>query len=189
MDFQQFVDHLRRALNHLYDPDYLRRSPIAGILGLDGRFNTPLAVQDMLILAITDLHSDHNDPAQNQALQEILQYRYVEQFTQDEVALQLGVSTRQLRRKQKNALEVLAWALWETYQPNTVIEPSAPDLSAPPQPRLTESLAWLETATHNQQTDLLDLLQSIRELAHPLARKHNAQLLFSHDSNLPAIAS
>ena len=36
LTFDQFVGHLRSALHHLYDPDQLRRSPLAPLFGVGG---------------------------------------------------------------------------------------------------------------------------------------------------------
>jgi hypothetical protein len=41
MNRDQFLDALRIALNHLYDPDVLRRSPLAAALGVRGRQAPP----------------------------------------------------------------------------------------------------------------------------------------------------
>ena len=52
---ENFIHELRNALNHLYDPDFLRSSPLAVMLGLSGRYNTPSALQNLLTRAIDQL--------------------------------------------------------------------------------------------------------------------------------------
>jgi len=190
MDFSDFVNHLRSALNHLYDPNYLRRSPLAQFFGLDGRFNTPLAFQELLIDSIENLRPDDDAAAQSRDLERyhILQYRYVEQFTQDEVALQLGVSARQLRRKQTAALEVLACKLWETYLPRTQTKLDEENAVKSDEPLeetqdFAEDLAWLDNAAHNQQTNLHASLQTINDLVQPLARKNQVELVVRTPAN------
>ena len=51
----EFLKHLRSALNHLYDPDHLRGSPLAALFEVDNRFDTPSALQRVLTNSIEAL--------------------------------------------------------------------------------------------------------------------------------------
>ena len=112
---EQFLKHLRDALNHLRDPNYLRQSPLAAACGVANQPDTPAALRRILVDAIKLLKPETDEPPQSPAwrLYESLFYRYVQYFSQLEVADQLGISTRQLRREQRAALETLAHQLWE----------------------------------------------------------------------------
>lgn len=103
---ETFVRELRSALNHLFDPDFLRKSPLVGILGVGERFDTPSALQAILNRAIEALKPRPCDPqkAHAQAIYDLLLYRYIQQFNQDEIANQLGISVRHLRRQQNLAI-------------------------------------------------------------------------------------
>jgi hypothetical protein len=52
---EPFILALRSALNHLYDPDVLRLNPLVKIFGVDNRFDTPSALQNILTKAIESL--------------------------------------------------------------------------------------------------------------------------------------
>jgi len=103
---EQFLKHLRDALNHLYDPDRLRRNPLATLFGLADRFDTPRVLQRVLTEAIQSLEPKADEPTRSHSrrIYDLLLYRYVQQFSQQEVADQLGVSVRHLRREQHAAL-------------------------------------------------------------------------------------
>ena len=45
---EDFLKHLRDALNRLQDPNRLRQNPLAALFGVDNRFDTPSALQRIL---------------------------------------------------------------------------------------------------------------------------------------------
>ncbi len=106
---RSFAEELRQALNRLYDPAFLRKSPLVEALGLSGSANTAGALRDALIAAIEELKLA-SSPAQFTGRQDysVLFCRYVQRLTQGDVANQLGLSPRHLRRVQEAALEALA---------------------------------------------------------------------------------
>ena len=125
LTFDQFVGCLRSALHHLYDPDQLRRSPLAALFGVGG-FDASAALQRILTEAIEALQPSPTEPPQSRAwrIYDALAYRYVRGFDRDVVADQLGISGRQLRREQRAALEVLAGHLWRQF--GLAAAPAAP---------------------------------------------------------------
>ena len=150
---KEFLKHLRNALKHLYNPDFLRQSPLSKAFGVADRFDTSMALQRILTEAIQAMRPGSNVPDAAQAWNtyDILLYRYIQQLTQDQVASQLGVSSRQLAREQEIAIDVLAVRLWWQYQKGDVdaevvvqttldVEESANNL--------TNELRWLEVAPH-----------------------------------------
>ena len=114
MTQEEFVEHLHRALKHLYEPDRLRQSPLAALFGVAHRLDTFSALQNILTEAIESLEPKPDEFPQSPAweIYEPLFYRYVQQLNQEQVARQLGMSVRHLRRKEHVALEVLASRLW-----------------------------------------------------------------------------
>lgn len=124
MKREQFVAALRAALMQLDDYQNLRHSPLLPRLGQDATGTNlggnPVALQQRLVAAI---HALKDDPTTAHAYP-LLHYRYVEHLSQAEVAFQLGVSVRQLRRDQNNAIELLAETLWRQL-------PSTPRVAAP----------------------------------------------------------
>lgn len=115
---EQFLQDLRSALNHLYDPYFLRKSPLALLFNLGEQPDAPAALQRILIEAIDAMEPRSGDPnrAQRQRTYDLITYRYVQQFGQEEVANQLGLSVRHLRREQNAAIFDLGAYLWERYR-------------------------------------------------------------------------
>ncbi len=111
-----FVADLRRALNHLYDPDELRRNPLFAALGTLAR-GSPSLLREALIALIAELkpRAGLSPDADAWRVYRTLHHRFVEQFTQAEAATTLGVSIRQVRRQESQALRVLADLLWTRY--------------------------------------------------------------------------
>ena len=121
--FDTFVSHVRSALNRLYDPDELRRSPLAVAFGIADDFDAAATLQRILMDAIEALRPAADDPPQSRGwrIYDALFYRYIRGFDRDVVADQLGISGRQLRREPRAAHEVLAQHLWLAPEPARTI--------------------------------------------------------------------
>ena len=98
MTEEQFLHHLRYALNHLYDPHYLHDSPLADLLGVADRANAPAGLRRVLTEAIEALKPAGSPPSQARTwrIYGLLFYRYAQQFNQHEVADQLDPSIDEL---------------------------------------------------------------------------------------------
>jgi len=193
LTIEQFLEHLRDALNHLYDPDHLRRSPLAALLGAAERFDTPYVLQRILTEAIANLEPAPGVRPLSPARQtyELLFYRYVQQFSQREVADQLGMSVRHLRRKQHGALEILAYHLWEQLRLPTEVHGSVGEQPAEkPEvgPSVAEELAWLRDSPAESSAELARVLPAVRELARPLSDQHNCGLKMNMPDHPPTVA-
>lgn len=190
---EEFLEHLRGALNHLYDPDRLRRSPLAPLFGVADRFDTPYTLQRILTEAIEELEPgadvSHHSPARQ--TYELLFYRYVQQFSQREIADQLGMSVRHLRRKQHAALEALAYHLWEQFRLGDRVREGA-DVQVAAEsatgPSVSEELAWLKDAPLGSSAELDHVLPAVLDLARPLAAQHGSCLEVKVPDDLPAVA-
>lgn len=191
---EQFLKHLRDGLNHLYDPDRLRRSPLATLFGVADRFDTPASLQRILTDAIKSLKPEPGISPRppNRQVYDLLLYRYVQQFSQQEVANQLGVSVRHLRREQRAALEALAYRLWEQFgledklHDGATAEADAPVTGAGP--TVNEELAWLKDAPPEDNADLNQALPAVLTLARPLAVQHGVHLEAAPTDHSPALA-
>jgi len=120
-----FYRALRGALRNLYDHNLLRQNPLNAALNPQNR---PLGLQEAILEAVRALA-----PARGSALQsdtrrtyQILTHRYVEQFSQSEVATSLGLSARQLRRHEQVAIRSLGESLRTRYAAHLVVEPAEP---------------------------------------------------------------
>ncbi len=109
---------IRDALNHLYDPIFLARSPLVPLMGLDRHPSPAIALRDCLEQAIKALNAAPQEPEirSNRRYYQVLYYRYVQQFTQTDVATKLSISERHLRREQAVAIERLSQYLVERYR-------------------------------------------------------------------------
>lgn len=180
---KQFLKHLRIALNHLYDPDQLRQSPLAAFFHVEGHFDTPSAMQRILTHAIESFKSLAHSPTRvhNQQVYELLLYRYVQHISQDELAHQLGMSVRQFRREQNQAIYELGCRLWQEYagDDSTLydgltspelefdeMESSADNLIEDEQ---SNELTWLKDMSPEKTTDVSKTVGVVMDLIAPLA--------------------
>ncbi|MCD6291404.1 MAG: response regulator [Anaerolineae bacterium] len=191
---EQFLKHLRGALNHLYDdPGYLRRSPLAALLGVADRFDAPAALRRILIEAIESLEPAGDELPQSPAWQiyGALYYRYVQQLSRQQVADQLGISTRQLSRWQRAALETLADVLWEQFdlEANPPNEPrSALKREPTTAPTVDEELAWLKETPVEVPVELRQTVLSVLGRIQPLAAQYKVRLEIALPEDLPYLA-
>jgi CheY-like chemotaxis protein len=115
MNRKQFVASLRTALMQLDDLQSLARNPLVSLLSPAGEEANPVALQRLLLETIEAMRQTPGARAERHY--DVLYYRYQEQLNQEEVAFQLGVSIRQLRREQNNAIELMADLLWAQFEP------------------------------------------------------------------------
>lgn len=197
---EQFIKNLRDALNHLYEPQRLRQSPLAALFGVANRHDTPSALRRILVEAIESLEPKGNEPLESQAweIYEPLFYRYVEQLSQTDVADQMSMSVRNLRRKEHAALEALANLLWERYgldvvSSERVTTDAGGDIPAIDQEAIAcfpsdEDLAWVKEAPQEGPANLEHAVRGVLDLAQGLARQHGVQLESTVADDLPGLA-
>lgn len=190
-----FIQALRSALNHLYDPDYLRQSRLTLLFGVDQRFDTPSALQAILTRAIETLKPKHGAPnrAHAQAIYDLLIYRYVQQVSQEEIANQLGISARHFRRQQNLAIYDLASKLWEQYnldsQERIVDEQLTQDEEVEPTSTpendsgFSQELNWLKEPMQQNQTDLALVVPNALNLIQPLLNQNHTHIDIQSELN------
>lgn len=183
LTYDQFVTYVRSALHYLYDPVHLRSSPLIALLKLTQEFDKAAALQQALTQAIRALKPAEDEPPQSRAwrIYDALHFQYVRQLTREEVAVQLGISERQLRREQRMALEVLAQQLWpqlEPAMPQLLVPPEAPASrpSTEPDQALSEELIWLKKNAPEPPLPLGAVLHTVHSLVQPLAQQWQAPL-------------
>ena len=203
----RFVADLRRVLNHLYDPDELRRNPLFTALGLLAR-GSPSLLREALIGIIAELkpRAGLSPDADAWRIYRTLHHRFVEQFTQAETATTLGVSVRQVRRQENQALGVLADLLWTRYDlqaqyaevsgpgadaapddeeaASTEMQPmTSPDMAAP----LAQELAWLGQSLPSAAVPLAELVDTALRTAEPLLRELAVAVCLQMPIGLPDV--
>jgi len=174
-----FLRELRRALYHLYDPAALRGSPLVGLLGLEQRGDPPSALRRTLLEAIESLRPGPHVPPQSNAwrVYHLLSQRFTEQSTQREVATDLALSIRQLRRQEQLALRVLADYLWNRYnlqdkEPEQAsAEPAPAEAIVSPNgvaPSREQELEWLKRSSPTEAVHIAELITSQLKVVGPL---------------------
>ena len=118
---QQFVEQVKSALEHLYDLRFLQRHPFASHEPSDGVHavtgSAAERIRSELLLAIEALSPGPGVAfsAPHGRLFQSAHLHYVEGLSMQEVALELGVSTRQVYRDLRRAEEGVAAVLWPRY--------------------------------------------------------------------------
>ena len=187
----------RQALVHLYDPAFLRKSRILGALGLQGKPGAAEALRTALEAAIERLKPSPDCPtsARGRLYHQVLFYRYVQQFGQVDVARQLGVSARHLRRLQVEAIEALLDQLCAHIRtpeasetgglpPSALGQELAPPSSSP-QATMQGEMLWLGDSLSDQVTQIGPLLHEALALVANLAAKYGVSLDARVPESLP----
>lgn len=193
---KQLASYLRHALRYLYDLDVLRSSRLIEVLGLSGKPRAVFMLAGEVTRAIEGLKPQASVPAHSRywRVYEILYYRYVQQCGQQEVASQLGLSIRQLRREEQRATEELARRLAEAYKLELEAEPAGQVYepivreAGPPPSAFDDDLMWLRTPPPDEAADLASLLPTLAQLAEPMAARHGVSLEITSSQHLPALA-
>lgn len=181
----ELIKDLREGLNHLYDLDFLRRSPLDAHLGLAGGQHSNLEVQQALEQSILALKPGGTEmlTSPRRRAYELLFNRYIQQFSQKEVADQLGVSLRQYRREQELAIEILASQLLQ-HAPGR----AASGIEAAPAPGQDQAdLAWLAQPYAESPNPPYKVVQDVQALVERLAARRRVRCESHLPEGLPAL--
>ncbi len=192
-----FVRELHHALQHLYDPAELRHSPLLEAFGVDRQQRPVSSLRRILIDAIGALKPGPNTPFQSDdaRIYRALFNRYVEQFTQREVASSLALSIRQLRRQENEAVRVLADYLWARYRlqqrvqdQGTLARPNGeagtPDESAGRE----QELEWLRRSFPSEPADAAELIQAVLSTVETFLQAAQVRMSCRVPDGLPRLA-
>jgi CheY-like chemotaxis protein len=171
---EEFEQELREALTRLYDPGYQPSEPLCELMSCDPRGGA-LAVQTAIIHVIEDLEPPPDTPptAQTRRVFDLLRNRFVLKLTQEETAEYLHVSLSSVQRGQREAIHVLARAIWER---GRMPEPPAEEHFREEQPsadgtrrpdwrsQMRQELASLRSIDPSRVTDVAETLQGVLEL-------------------------
>lgn len=179
---KQFNTDLEKSLRNLYDPVELRKSPIIGWLNLEVKDDPAVSLRRAIVDAILSLKPAGRIPAEAQAqrIYQVLTYRFIEQTSQKEVANDLALSIRQLRRLEIQAILTLTDQLLVRHPDNRITgnrtDPNVPAIPPVNTPEITSSvhtqaheLALLRTSLEKEEIRLFDLVDSVLHISEPLA--------------------
>ncbi len=195
---------MRSCLNYLYEPNQLRRNPLASLLGIAGRVDTPTALQRILLDAIEDLKPGEEDFAQLKAwlVYDVLFFRYVRGYSREAVASQLGISDRQLSRDLRSAIDALALYLWKTRNLDVLSATFVKFTTRRADARMhrleefdstsatsfagdREGYSWVEDLPTDRPAFWKITLDSVLDLLSPLMKQNNVHLRYEPPENLP----
>lgn len=177
-----FEEELRRALNRLYDPVYLQKSPLVSWLVLEGVDNAAGALRSTLEGAIRALRPDAQCPRTDKSHRyyQILLYRYVQQFTQFDVARKLALSPRHLRREQDAAVRALADYLCAHFGLNEeellAEAVSSTDASPPEGTGVEREISWLRDSFADSSTEVQPVVTEALRLVKNLAKGYKVEI-------------
>jgi CheY-like chemotaxis protein len=169
----EWTTTVRWALRHLYDPNALRSSPLIALLGLQDDRNPAKRLRELLIAAIEAMEPGQDVPEQSKAwrMYEVLLYRYVQQSGQSEVADQLGIGVRHLRREEVEAISALTYMLARHHAPALESAPPRSDRQA-----VAQAVASLHPSTARCIASLDETLPGVFATIGPLAELHRVHL-------------
>lgn len=188
-DKATFGRELRVALRYLYDPATLSRSPLLILFGLKDEQDPLEALRRLLVEAIEALKPAPGTPSQANAwrLYQILYERYVEQFSQDEVAIHLAVGTRQLRRQESRARRVLADHLWAQYNLQDQKGDSLPPTANLVTPSREQELEWLRRSYPTEHASVAEVIRPVLKAVAPLLEALGTTMACTLPEGLPRL--
>ncbi|MCL6429334.1 MAG: response regulator [Anaerolineae bacterium] len=191
---ESFLRDLRWALRHLYNPEKLSESPLLKVLGVDPR-ESPSALRRILSQAIHALAPDAGVSTDSHAwrVYYTLRHRYLDQFSQQQVAMSLGLSIRQMRRQDRLALRVLADYLLCHHAVEQTNPPPSAGPSEKPSATAEEigperELQWLRKAFPSEAVSVAEVLPPLVNLIVPLAESLRVRVEYSVANQLPRLA-
>jgi CheY-like chemotaxis protein len=185
---------LQDTLRHLYDPGELRRSPLVNDFAILPGDEAPAALRHILIEAIQSLKPPMHLPQVSRAwrIYHVLAYRYIEQSTQKQVAAELRVGIRQLRRLEVMALQTLAETLETRRAPSQPPLPSPKGEIVPREtvslnaaPDAEQELELLRKTSPSQVIELLPFVENILRTVAPLMESLDVSLVFTPRTSQP----
>lgn len=198
---QTFMRELYQALNNLYDPRELRRSLLVEVFPLAAEEDAGLALRRLLVDAIEALKPDKDVPLQSVGwrIYHVLFERYTEQSTQRQVAKDLGLSIRQLRRLENEAREALADYLRRRYdfspsahailEAGALVHEDSGETAAEKGLSREQELEWLQRSTSSEPANVRQVIYEVLHTTAPLLRASKVDVEPSIPADLPLIAA
>lgn len=198
MTQDQAVHELRRALAFLYDPVELARSALVRQLGVDSQEDIAAMLRRILVDGIEALRPDASVPAQAKAWRyyHALRHHFVEQFTQREVARDFGISIRQLRRLETDALQLLAAHLWRQHGLGEFAQPAQAHMESggtqqaqgSVAPSRLQEVEWSQQSFPSSRVTLEELLAGALRVLDALLRSSHIRLEIALPEKMPLLA-
>jgi CheY-like chemotaxis protein len=180
----EFISLVHKALLNLYNNADLRSTPLIQLLGVASRSNPVMAVQNLLTQEIQALkpHADVPLHANAWRMYRILSYRYLEQLSQKEVATEMLLSIRQVRRLEEEAVAEFAHVLWDKYELAKKM-PAHTESSVTAQ----KELAWLKENYPSETVDFASLVELALQTTRPVLEQFSITIEKILPQDLPPV--
>lgn len=184
VDRTEFDNQTRQALQNLHDFVVLQKLPLTSLLSApSGTLDQGVRKLRAEILdAIERLNPPGDMPsrARERRPYALLYGHYVQGMTSAELADELAISIRQLRREHVRAVEAVLDLLWDRLSPQLQLEPE----SALPRAADTETDQLLSQG-HVDDVSMIDLIDGIFTTLAPLAASREMKLENQLPANVP----
>ncbi len=185
----EFLREVQTVLQAFYHPSELQKSRLMAWLGLEDERDPAGALRRIFREAMRTLKPEEKAPRHSTAwrLHYVLTSRYIEQLSQKEVADELALSTRQVRRYERLAASLLANMLWKQFPtsaqlvPPPTLETVLPAVS----PERQRELSWLKTSSPIETVSVAAVIASALKIAAPLIRNSGGNVQYEAPGCLP----
>lgn len=185
MLFEEFEILVKESLSNLFDYAAMETTPLSVLFatyseqsGSKGEFLRKLILESIDTLKPNDKAFDAN--ANEWRTYTILNQRYIENLNSLDVARNLSISERQLRRYQRKAVEALAYRLWDRYQ---TINPEARQTTSASDSNIKEFIVNLE------EINLWEVVSGVNKLLAATTSEDHVELKTQNNETLWLIES
>lgn len=168
-----FEEHIRDLLSNFYDYLKLAENPVASSLGREASGNERMrAIRGTVLDAIEDLRREdqRKASARGNRLYRILQLRYVEERSTNEVLAALALSERQFYREHQRAIQTISRIIWDEHFANVGTEA---DEAAHP---LAEELDYLNAGGSQRAFQPVEEIQAALVATQVIARQRGIEI-------------
>jgi CheY-like chemotaxis protein len=189
----EFASQIRQALQNLHDFVYLQKLPITNLLNVpNGTLDQSVRkLRSEILDAIERLNppGSISNRAKERRPYALLYGHYVQGMTTAELAEELAISIRQLRREHARALEALLDLLWEKLSPHLENSTGEHLFSLTPdiQNATETETEQLINQAHVDDISMTDLVDGVFATLAPLAKSRNMTLKNQLPDNLPLV--
>jgi CheY-like chemotaxis protein/two-component sensor histidine kinase len=179
--YDEFVNHVRDALAHLYDYVHLQSHPLANLMvspgGIDG-VTRAQKLRRLLIEAIEQLSPAAGKTTSPDAScgYSVLCYRYIDGLSPEEIASTLAISPRQVYRKLREGVEAVASLLWDRLGIGVPAKEAEPAIISDRRSLAQATVQHLGARSHPETLEIGTVLESIIRDLQPYCERIGAEI-------------
>jgi len=185
---QKLYNWLKQALRALYDPQRLKANPLFSLFGFQPE-DGPTRLQNLLISTIQNLKPIGTVSTQSQVwrVYQILIQRFVDQFSQNEVANSFGISVRQYRRLERLSIETLLEQLQFDPQPQIETDSIQNENREYKEVSSDEELLWLQSSQPKEILSIAEMVSNGLSTLEPLIQNRGCHVENHLSPDLPPV--